>query len=61
MEDEEEETAYAQLVNRVSLDMIDTTIVGWQQIILHEIDKMRRMMPYADTIEIRLIAERRTL
>jgi len=59
--DEEEETAYAQLINRISLEMIDTMVVGWQQVILYEIDKMRREMPYADTIEIRLICERRPL
>ena len=59
--DEEEETAYAQLINRIPLEMIDTMVVGWQQVILHEIDKMRREMPYADTIEIRLICERRPL
>lgn len=58
---EEDETAYAQLVNRLPFDMIDNAVVGWQQIVLHELDKMRREMPYADTIEIRLIAERRPL
>ncbi len=61
MEDEEEETAYAQLVNRIPLVMIDTAVAGWKYIILHEIDKMRAQMPYADTIEIRLICERRPL
>jgi len=41
--------------------MIDTAVAGWKYIILHEIDKMRAQMPYADTIEIRLICERRPL
>ena len=57
--DDEEDTAYAQLINRLSLDMIDTMVVGWKQVVLRELDKMRREMPYADTIEIRLICERR--
>ncbi len=59
MEDEEEETAYAPLVKRIPLDVIDMAVVGWKQVILHELDIMRAQMPYADTIEIRLIAERR--
>lgn len=59
--DEEEETAYAQLINRLDLEMIDTMVVGWKEVVLWELDKMRREMPYADTLEIRLISERRAL
>jgi len=59
VEDEEEETAYAQLVKRIPLDVIDMAVVGWKQVSLHELDIMRAQMPYADTTEIRLIAERR--
>ena len=59
MEDEEEDTAYAQMINRLPLDMLDSTVAGWKPVIIREIDKMRAEMPYADTIEIRLICERR--
>lgn len=61
MGDEEEETAYAQLVNRLGLEILDSAVVGWKEVVLYELDKMRREMPYADTIEIRLICERRPL
>lgn len=59
--DNEEETAYAQLINRLYFDMIDSMVVNWKEVVLYELDKMRREMPYADFIEIRLVCERRSV
>ena len=44
---------------RIDLEGADLTIIGWKQAVMIELDRMRREMPYADTLELRLICERR--
>lgn len=53
-------TAHAELRCRIDLTlMADSFVLGWKQAVLIELDRMRREMPYADTLELRLICERR--
>ena len=55
----EDDTAHAEL-RRVDLTvMADNAVIGWKQAIMVELDRMRAEMPYADTLELRLICERR--
>ena len=56
---DEDETAHAELRHRIDLEGADLTIIGWKQAVMIELDRMRREMPYADTLELRLICERR--
>ena len=59
-EDPEEGTAYASLSRRIDLTtQADAFVLGWKQAAMLELDQMRREMPYADTLELRLICERR--
>ena len=53
----EDDTAHAELRRRV--DLADNAVIGWKQAIMVELDRMRAEMPYADTLELRLICERR--
>ena len=56
----EDDTAHAELRRRVDLTALaDDFIGGWQAMVLAELDSMRGEMPYADTLELRLICERR--
>lgn len=56
----EDETAHASLSRRIDLTtMADNFVLGWKEAVLIELDRMRREMPYADTLELRLICERR--
>jgi hypothetical protein len=58
--DEEDETAHASLTRRIDLTaMADNFVLGWKEAVLIELDRMRREMPYADTLELRLTVERR--
>ena len=58
----EDETAHASLTRRIDLTvMADNFMLGWKQAVLIELDRMRQEMPYADTLELRLICERRSL
>ncbi len=55
-----DETAHASLTRRVDLTTLaDSFALGWKQAVLLELDEMRREMPYADTLELRLECERR--
>lgn len=55
----EDETAHAELRRRIDLTALaDNAVIGWQQAVLIELDRMRAEMPYADTLELRLICER---
>jgi hypothetical protein len=54
-----DETARAVLRSRVSLELADAFIGGWKALVMAELDRMRAEMPYADTLEITLISERR--
>ena len=57
----EDETAHAELRHRVDLTTLaDGFVLGWKQAVMIELDRMRREMPYADTLELRLICERRS-
>jgi hypothetical protein len=56
----DDETAHAELRRRIDLTVsADNFVLGWQQAVVIELDRMRREMPYADTLELRLICERR--
>lgn len=56
---DDDETAHASLTNRIDLTtMADNAVIGWKQAVMIELDRMRREMPYADTLELRLICER---
>ena len=56
----EDETAHAELRRRIDLTLLaDSFVLGWKEAVLIELDRMRREMPYADTLELRLICERR--
>ncbi len=53
-------TANASLTRHVDLTtMADSFVLGWKQMVMLELDRMRAEMPYADTLELRLICERR--
>ena len=56
----EDKTAHAELRRRIDLTTLaDSFALGWKQAVMIELDRMRREMPYADTLELRLICERR--
>ena len=56
----EDETADARLSRRIDLTtMADNFMLDWKEAVMIELDAMRREMPYADTLELRLICERR--
>jgi hypothetical protein len=55
----EDSTARAVLTRRVDLDTADYFIPGWAAAVILELEKMRREMPYADFLELRLVCERR--
>ena len=56
----EDETAHAELSRRIDLtELADYFALGWKQAVMLELDRMRAEMPYADTLELRLICERR--
>jgi hypothetical protein len=58
--DGEDETAHAELRRRIDLTtQADGFTLGWKHAVTLELDQMRREMPYADTLELRLICERR--
>ena len=58
----EDETGHASLTRRVDLTvMADSFIGGWKAYVIAELDAMRREMPYADTLDLRLSCERRPL
>jgi hypothetical protein len=53
-------TAYASLSRRLDLaGLADNFVPGWKEAVVIELDLMRREMPYADTLELRLVCERR--
>jgi hypothetical protein len=56
----DDDTAHAELRRRIDLTALaDSFIGGWKALVLAELDDMRGQMPYADTLELRLICERR--
>jgi hypothetical protein len=56
-----DDTAHAELRHRIDLTTLaDSFVLGWKQAVMIELDRMRAEMPYADTLELRLICERRT-
>lgn len=56
----EDETARASLTRSVDLTtMADSFVLGWHEMVMIELDQMRREMPYADTLILRLECERR--
>ena len=56
----EDPTVHAGLAHRIDLTaMADSFVLGWKQAVMIELDRMRQEMPYADTLELRLICERR--
>lgn len=58
----DDETARATLSRVIDLtEMADNAVIGWKQAVMIELDRMRREMPYADTLVLRLECERRPL
>ena len=57
----EDETAHASLRRRVDLELADRFVLGWKEMVMPELDRMRAEMPYADTLVLRLECERRPL
>jgi len=56
----DDETARATLTRRVDLTtMADSFVLGWREMVMIELDRMRAEMPYADTLTLRLECERR--
>lgn len=56
-----DETARASLSRRVDLTTLaDSFVLGWKQAVMLELDRMRAEMPYADTLQLTLICERRS-
>lgn len=56
----EDDTSRATLRRRIDLTaMADNAVIGWKEAVAMELDRMRREMPYADTLELTLICERR--
>jgi hypothetical protein len=52
-------TAHASLSRRIDLTtMADNFVLGWKEAVMIELEQMRREMPYADTLELRLVCER---
>lgn len=43
----------------VDLEMADAFALGWEKAVVLELDRMRREMPYADRLVLRLETERR--
>lgn len=60
MGDSEDSTARADLRQLVSLEEADAFVLGWKERVCYELDQMRREMPYADTLELRLTCARRS-
>ena len=53
-------TAHASLSRRVDLTTLaDNFVLGWKEAVLIELDRMRAEMPYADTLQLTLLCERR--
>lgn len=58
----DDETARATLSRRIDLTtMADSFVLGWKEMVMIELEQMRREMPYADALELRLECERRPL
>lgn len=55
-----DETAHAELRRRIDLTLADSFVLGWKEMVLAELDDMRQEIPYADTLELRFICERRS-
>lgn len=59
MEPGEDETARVTLLRRIPITgLADNAVIGWKEVVIRELDRMRAEMPYADTLELRLICER---
>jgi hypothetical protein len=57
---EDDETGHAELRRIIDLTTLaDGFVLGWKQAVMIELDRMRAEMPYADTLELRLVCERR--
>lgn len=54
-----DDTAHVSLRRIISLEMADAFVCGWREMVMAELEWMRREMPYADTVELTLICERR--
>jgi hypothetical protein len=50
-----DETARASLSHRIDLTtMADNFVLGWKEVVMIELDRMRAQMPYADFLVLRL-------
>lgn len=57
----EDGTAAVSLSRMVHLELADSYVLGWKAMVCAELDRMRMLMPYADTLVLRLECERRPL
>ena len=55
----DDETARVNLRQVIVLELADAFVLGWREMVLLELDRMRRMMPYADRLELTLVCERK--
>jgi hypothetical protein len=56
----DDETAHASLSRIIDLTVLaDSFRLGWKEMVMIELDQMRREMPYADTLVLRPECERR--
>lgn len=60
MGDSEDSTARADLRIQVDLEEADAFVLGWKERVCYELDQMRKQMPYADMLELRLSCTRRS-
>lgn len=47
-----------EIRTRISLEMADDFVLGWKEMVMIELDRLRMQMPRADELEIRLIQRR---
>jgi hypothetical protein len=57
---EEDPSAQVNIRRWIDLETADQFVLGWKQLVLMEIDRLRAVMPYADSLEITLTCRRRS-
>ncbi len=54
-----DDTAHASLTYTISLELADAFVLGWRELVMIELNRMRGMMPYADQLKLTLTCERK--
>lgn len=47
-----------EISTRVRLDLADDFVLGWKEMVMAELERLREQMPRADQLEIRLTQRR---